>query len=197
MPQIPIPPGVVLVTASGEGGSGDIWNNVFALINAGPISEAGAAVFNGRFATLYNDLKTDGVFPLGWKHTATKINVQAGGARSVYEFPATTSAVGGNKLPPQLAICVSMKTPFSGPRFRGRCFLGPLNVGAIEPDGKVLNAFRTGIVTRFNTLRTGLQTDGAPLAVWSRVGAHATAVSGFSVGPYVDTQRRRRSTLRG
>lgn len=103
----------------------------------------------------------------------------------------------GDPLPSNVAVITSFRTPFAGPRFRGRsywpCYTEP------SSDGNILNsttqtnlqAFWEDVITGFAAYSTGCE-----LAVLSAAALAATEVTSVIVEGIFATQRRRLSRAR-
>ncbi len=196
-PLPPKPAGLAIVAVSGATGTGDIRANVWS-VNLGATA-LNAETLASRFLAFYQAVAlSNNFFPFGW--LLNNISIQSGGPSSQTRVDRPQSlgpgAGGGESAPPQVAVVASHQTAFIGPRYRGRTYLGPVGVNIIQ-DGTILTSARSSIVAEANVLRTNLQTDGTPLVVWSRTGGFMTPVTGTNVGPTFDTQRSRRSALRG
>ncbi len=193
----PRPAGLGVVTCSGAGGSGDTWSNVYA-IDLGTVSRT-PEVIAADFLALYQDMVSGALlFPGGW--TLTNISLETGPTGGTRRFDVgqslTSSAQSFADLPPQVALVASHKTEFTGPSRRGRTYLGPLGING-STDGLPTAAFRNQVVSSFNVLRGKLTTAGQPLVIWSRTRGLITPVTSTSCGGVFDTQRSRRSSLRG
>lgn len=202
MPALVIPPDMAIVTCSGAGGTGDVWNNVFAVDiteGVGTIEDI-AADLAPVFLDFYTVLVSAGYYPEGW--TLSNINVKGnviGGISSVDVAESLTVTDTKPAAPPQVAVVISWRTIFAGRSFRGRTYIGPVCSELVTDGGVILPAGRDGLDNEAEALVTALRdlTPSLPLAVWSRKNVSFEQVTGHSVGPYFDTQRRRRSTLRG
>ena len=113
------------------------------------------------------------------------------------------SGVGG-LYPPQVTVCVSLRTGLSGRSYRGRLYFIGLGTGNVITGGLITQATATALANNFNTLRTAMVTAGYALCVLSlysgkdsngkkipRAAGIATPVTTIAVGLRVDTQRRR------
>jgi hypothetical protein len=193
----PRPAGLGVVTCSGPNGAGDTWANVYA-IDLGTSADT-PEVITANFFKLYQDLQAGATFfPAGWG--LTNISLETGPTGGTRRFDVGYGlgpfGPGNPALPPQVALVASHKTEFTGPSRRGRTFLGPLTAGNSE-GGKPSAASRAVVVSSFNVLRGDLAAAGRPLVVWSRVRGFITPVTATSCGPIYDTQRSRRSSLKG
>ena len=119
-------------------------------------------------------------------------------------FPAvsqqlgTSSGVGtgsGSMLPPQVAICVSLRTALVGRAFRGRFYLpGPSTVQITDVGrlgGTAVEAATTGTQGMLAALLAG---GYIPVIAHRASGTNTICVSA-DLGDVLDTQRRRRNAL--
>lgn len=101
----------------------------------------------------------------------------------------------GVELPAEMAICASFYALVNRPRYRGRVYLGPWQIGvsqdeAVTDRANVLTAIRTGIASTFGRLvNKGANTSN--LAVYSRADGTARVVTNGWVDDAWDVQRRR------
>jgi hypothetical protein len=197
MPQI-FPQDMAQIVCSGPTGSGDVWNNVFA-VRAILLDDIELNKIAGRFTTFYGALVAANVYPQDWRcNNMSASRTQAAGNQRRDVAMNVGQPSGTNQpFPSQIAIVLSHQTAFSGKSFRGRTYLGPNALAARAPDGTIAGSVRDAIKNAADALRTGLATDQHELLVWSRKLASTTPVVAAKVGPYFDTMRSRRSALRG
>lgn len=116
----------------------------------------------------------------------------------VADVPGGGSA--SNPYPNQVALAVSLVTGFSrGPAHRGRFYL-PMPYAPVGSDGLISSTDRDLVKTSATTMLTALNAMSSNLkvGVFSRklgVAGHR-AVTGIEVGRVLDTQRRRRRSLK-
>jgi hypothetical protein len=113
---------------------------------------------------------------------------------------AVAGTMAGDMLPPQTALCVTLRTALAGRSFRGRVYLPGWAEGANAATGVASAAASTAAAAFMVGVGTALATSGldggvvsrpAPLAVPPRAG-FVTSVSAYVVRDLVwDTQRRR------
>lgn len=110
-----------------------------------------------------------------------------------YSFPVAPS---GQPLPHEVAACLSFQAvPASGEvqsRRRGRVYLGPIQQGAVDTDGRLSAPFISDIVTGATDLLTA--SDAAldwAWNVWSEVNGSRSTVQEGWVDNAFDTQRSR------
>jgi hypothetical protein len=198
MPPVVIPSSMIECTVTGAGGTGDVWANVHALSTTVTVTDSLLTTLAGHFQTLYAGFASDGLFSSGWSATNVKFTYNDGlGGIAVVNKGITAAGTTAARLPAQLAIVASHQTGLASRSKRGRTYVGPLQPSVLGTDGNVPSTIAAGIVTRFNTFRTNVAAAACAHVVWSRKLNSFQAVTSTSVGPYVDTQRRRRSNLRG
>lgn len=97
-------------------------------------------------------------------------------------------------LPCEVAMCVSWRTAFAGPRYRGRTYLGPLGVNGYSTATGLL-ANTTVVQAAGNALITALAANPAVswLGVFHRATTTLDLVTSCVVDNSPDTQRRRGS----
>jgi hypothetical protein len=156
-------------------------------------------VIAADFVALYQDLAGGNpIFPSNWQLTNVSLETGPTGGTRRFDVGAsvTTGVSGTAPLPPQVALVASHKTEFTGPSRRGRTYLGPLGV-RMSAGGFPTADGRTQVIGAFNVLRGKLNTAGSPLVIWSRTKGFLTPITSTSCGGTFDTQRSRRSSLRG
>jgi len=202
MPALVIPNNMAIVTCSGVGGTGDIWANVFGVdISEWVGTEAALATeLAGPFLDFYTVLVDAGYYPQHWK--LNNINVKGnvfGGISSIDVAESLEVTDTKPAAPPQVAVVISWKTALAGRSFRGRTYIGPVCSELSTSEGVILEAGRSGLDNEAEALLLALRglTVSMPLVVWSRKLNSFEHVTAHSVGPYFDTQRRRRSALHG
>lgn len=97
--------------------------------------------------------------------------------------------------PPQVAVCMTLRTALAGRRFRGRMYLFGIPKNDIDQFGIIAPTRRTAIADSADGMRRGILAVGVnvwELVVWSRVARTSQAVTIVQVGDKVDIQRRRK-----
>lgn len=104
---------------------------------------------------------------------------------------------GSVQLPNNVTLCIKWTTENRGRSFRGRTY----HVGLTESqvtDNEVVAVAMGQFTTAYGALLTDLATAGWPLVIASRYANNqpritgvATLVTGFSIDPFIDSQRRR------
>jgi hypothetical protein len=98
------------------------------------------------------------------------------------EFQDAGAAVAGTgpdaaMLPPQIAMCATLRTASAGKNFRGRSYFPGFGVNSLAADGKAGAAVGTSIVAFLTALQTNFTASGFNLAVVSRKLSQVTDVS--------------------
>lgn len=188
----------------------DIWNNVFhGQLDAAPSHTELQALADSTLAAWTNDLLGAGISGhFGNPTTVDKCTVtlldNAGHALDIAEgVPAGASphGSGGNPLPSEVAVCVSLVTALPGRRHRGRTFLagvasndsaadGLLAAGAPLIFANALHAFLLDAATDFHVVEPART---IVFGVLSTVGGYITPIVSTRVGNQFDVQRRRRN----
>lgn len=103
--------------------------------------------------------------------------------------PTAGTAAAGKRLPPQTALCVTLRTALAGKSFRGRVYLGGWHDTANQADGTASAAATTAARSFVNS---SAPPAGLTLAVVSRKLLTATAIQDAQVrDAQWDTIRRR------
>jgi len=110
-----------------------------------------------------------------------------------YSFAVAPS---GNPLPHEVAVCLSFQGERASgevqARRRGRVYLGPVQTGAVDSDGRVDSAFISDIITGAGDLLTASTAAGAwTWDIWSTVTDNNVTVFDGWVDNSFDTQRSR------
>lgn len=172
-----------------SGKSLNVWN----VGSDAVISDANIALILGDLKTFYTALATYvcGTFSIGSRILEF---AAAGGPPRIVAVAAVaqTNAV-ATPLPGQLALCLSWRTALAGKRYRGRTFLGPLNV-AVNASGAVV----AGAITAVNNAAAVLvpavkpRTTGAwGLVVHSAAVPTDTPITLGTIDTRMDTVRSR------
>jgi hypothetical protein len=194
-----LPLGIARIVCSGPGGTGDVWSNVFHVNEPTPLPQTPQPVLDA-FNGFYGALAGGDVLALGWGLSNIQVRRGGGGGGDIvtdHTSNVVENSSNAQPLPPQDAIVLTWRTVLSGRSFRGRTYIGPLGKYALGADGRIVPATQATIVSAANQLRIALNTAGNQLGVFSRTRLQFTDIVSGSVGPVMDTQRRRRSALRG
>jgi hypothetical protein len=132
-------------------------------------------------------------------YTFTGIRVAVLNSTTVFDLPLGTPLVGldsSGPLPPQLAVCVSLKTAVNTRRGRGRFYLPGLCKGGINStNGRIGTGTMSTIVDAVANYQTALNALGVGLGVNSRADSVVRPVTSARIGNVLDTIRRRRDHL--
>lgn len=105
---------------------------------------------------------------------------------------APGTAPGGVVLPPQVAICITLRTALAGQKFRGRVYLPATHVNNVTGQGAIAATCNTAAVGFVTAIQTALAGSGMTMAVLSRKLAAGNPVTLIQARNTIfDTQRRR------
>jgi len=113
---------------------------------------------------------------------------------------AVPGTAAGDPLPPQIALCVTLRTALAGRSFRGRSYIPGFTEAANGTTGTASAAASTAAINFVNACATSLASSGLALAVVSRPAPSATPPRAGFVNNVTavltrdliwDTQRRR------
>lgn len=151
---------------------------------------SGAGGIKGLFAaaTILNNVQT------------RVVDTGSGGVISTASAAYSRAGTGsGNSLPPEVAICVSLRTGLSGGSYRGRMYLPAPTVGSNTSVGRLDTTNQGIIVTQLSNAMIAMNADvtysTADVVVRSRSLAANTEVTSIDCGDVFDAQRRRRNSL--
>lgn len=147
---------------------------------------------NASFRALYSTTTTFSSAKAYIVESTTGKVVQSGVGGSQFTGSAATAS-----FPPQLAVCVTIRTALAGASYRGRFYLPAPLTAEGTTTGRITGAAVTTLVTAMNQAATAItSTDtGVHVGVYSRVHHVFTAGTFFDIGDVFDTQRRRRDKL--
>lgn len=125
-------------------------------------------------------------------------------AKPVYEIPTEYAPItdpgnagGGQPLPYQVAAGLTFRTAKRGPRYRGRCFLGPLDTQLLASTGQFNPGFILEVAQAFHTAfmsDADLNAIGNFVVLSQKFGTYEW-ITGVDVGQVPDTIRSRRRSL--
>lgn len=100
-------------------------------------------------------------------------------------------------LPPEVSLCVSLRTPYSGASYRGRMYLPPLDTRTCDDSGAVITGTRNDVGASMKTFFDDWNADSAtqPVGVASNKLGVINTVTQVWVGNVWDSQRRRRNSI--
>jgi len=171
----------VFITQAGSVGSGDLDDVIVEAL----------AYFNSIKGALHPSYILQNI-------TATDVSV-ANGIQTI--LPLTTSNVGtasGDALAANAAMCISLRTNYTGRSFRGRFYVGGLAQSNLDTAQTFDSSAAAGIASLFMDFIDALTAINKTLVVVSnyaagvvRVVALATEIISIIVDTKVDSQRRR------
>lgn len=176
--------------------------NVMGVVNAGSISitQALTNTIGTAIKSAFASSGQNGVI-------STIVSLANIGLRDIRtanqtEFIDTGAAVAGTLagdfLPPQVALCITLRTAFAGQSFRGRVYLPGYGEAASSSTGtssgtstsvNFITAIKAALVA--NALDLGVISRPAPDAIPARSGSIQTVTSIVARDAVWDTQRRR------
>lgn len=177
------------------GGGTSPYYNIFHVRLPDPATDADAEKVTINFETFYTSMAalypaTVGIIPSERVVTVEAVpRILAAPGAAI----AGTSAVA---TAPQNAAVISWLTPYAGPRYRGRTYLGPLAREVIDGDtGQITGAVQAIMLNAGQTLISDIQGNGVDFAlgVYSKVAGFQalTDVTGCIARFRTATQRRR------
>jgi hypothetical protein len=184
---------------SGEIADWSYWVLVQAA-STNPISDA-TTFANTVLSTLAANTAFKALYPTTCSFAApriSRVDIATGQILSTAVGSGTLVGTSGSgPLPPQIAVCVSLRTAFSGARFRGRFYLPSPVTSTLATTGRLATTnvatFATALSSAFAAALSGVPLSF--LVIYSRVGRSTSPVLTLDVGDVFDTQRRRRDKL--
>lgn len=128
------------------------------------------------------------------------VNSSTGRVQSTAQAAYTRAGTsGGNPLPAEVSVVLSLRTGFSGASFRGRLYLPPPTISANNSNGRLDTTAQGVLVTSLAAAMVAMNADvtygTADVVVWSRKLLIPTVVVSIDMGDVFDAQRRRRNSL--
>mgnify|MGYP001084417985 CR=1 FL=1 len=166
----------------------NVWH--YRIPNVSPVAEVNEAVVQlDTFYTAIASLLQAGTWTIGSRCVTEDqtpnviINATTGSV--------TTSGTAGEIL--SACAVLAIRSNVVGGSRRGRKYLGPLDAGVVDADGRTVGASdRTTINTAAAALLSATAS-GAEMGIWSRQLSVFTLATGVGTGARVGTQRRRLS----
>jgi hypothetical protein len=149
-----VPVNVSFVGAGSPGAN--IWH-IRTTGAIGAVETAQAQALIGYIRTFYNQCQT--YFPTTSSFTLGTVT-QVDSGREITPTWTALSGLGTGNAPQALAVVVTWKTSIAARRGRGRTFLGPLATALMQSDGTMVDASRTDILTKAQTLVSSSLADG-------------------------------------
>jgi hypothetical protein len=129
--------------------------------------------------------------------TVNQDTANAPASTLVIASPSSGTRTGGAQGS-NVACCVTLRTDLRGRNFRGRYYLGGIDLSALASAIQYTTGFLTSVLTTFGALKTAIDALGALWVVVShftgniaRGSGLKTPVTAISVDSYLDSQRRR------
>lgn len=184
--------------ASGTGPFGTPpWNNIYHVACSDEDLDTVPAALVTVFETFYTQLNDWLAAGTTWTIFDRVLDIEATPPQIYTPTPAEVEGAGtGEPAPAQLAVVISWHTGQAGPRYRGRTYVGPLDVGMF-PGGQLSTNAQSGFQVAATNLLTGIQgithvgITPPALMVWSAKYSSGIAIDRATVNRRVDTQRRR------
>jgi len=196
------------VAIEGTASNGHNWANVLHYRKTGALSYAGAIAILDPI--LLDHVSTNNGGGSGWNalaHTTARINQFRytpldGASASTIITHAVAGISGGDPLPANMALCVSLRTASRGPGARGRVYTGPHIESDNDSSGNPSAALVSTLALQWTAHLAALVGTGVSLVVVSawevvndvlvpRATPVARDVTSISVDSRWDTQRRR------
>jgi len=161
---------------------------------ASPPTEAELVSICGAFQATYLTIMA----PLSDQYSINEVTATFLGAATGPEFtlvisPAQQGGVASPSSPGNVALCVSLRSGFTGRRNRGRKFFSGLPESAVA-DNAVDSTTANNVLSGVQDLIDNLALNNTPLAVVSYVGQYSTEITTATcVDLFVDSMRRRLS----
>lgn len=168
----------------------------------GEVNEAHTA-FAAAIALLWNGVATPAdsikqLYPAGTtvdELVTTQLAALSGrNELQVISAPALAGTGAGAALPPQTAICVSLRTALPTRAGRGRFFL-PAPIVAESSSGRLASTAQGQVLAAVTGMLQSMQSDLYPVVIMHRDDLTTTLVTSVDVGDVFDTIRRRRDKL--
>jgi len=106
---------------------------------------------------------------------------------------------GGNSLPAEVSVVLSLRTALAGASYRGRMYLPPPTITQCSSAGRLVAGDLTTMVTQWSNALIAMNADvtytSCDVVVRSRKNASEEAVTSVDIGDVFDAQRRRRNAL--
>lgn len=169
-----------------------------AVTGSGTLADAATAAVDAMTAQ-FAAADFDDVFHTGtvWNDILVNQIPDGGGVvidSTIATFADAGAGVGGT-TPLQCSICVTLQTGLAGSRNRGRLYLPPPDITALQTNGRLDAGAFTGLNAGFTAWKNSLIGDGFTPVVVSRSTSANIVVNNIRIGSVVDTQRRRRNDL--
>lgn len=171
MPPLVLPGGVLIRLIWNQSGAAAAVN-VLGAQNTGSVTIS-QTLANTVGAAIKAAVASSGLAPhLSTTWALANVGLRDINAPSQVEYLDTGAVVAGtgvtDPLPPQTALCVTLRTGLAGRSYRGRIYLPGYVEAANTATGVILASTVTDSVAFVNAIRTALSNNGLTLAVLSR-----------------------------
>lgn len=170
MPLV-VPQGMLIRLVWSVGGSPTAVNVVGARTSVGALVNQGMAdAVSGMWKTAFTSSTL--AAHISTQVTLATVSVRSIATASQPEFvgagaPVAGTAV-GNLLPPQVALCVTLRTALAGRSYRGRFYQFGFPVGETTADGGASAAAVSASVAFINAAKDAMSGASVPMAIISR-----------------------------
>lgn len=183
---------VRLAFSAGVGGGTNTWHfRTNGALNSGQLAEVRSALLAFYTAVMP---QVPASYSATWDGYVAEI---ATGSPTVQELgaPFTANGSGGANYGPAASMaCVTWRSTLANRRGRGRTFVGPLSVTAIQGDGTLATATLTALRGAATTLvNTSASANGWGMGVWSEADSVLRDFVAATVTDEVAVLRSRRS----
>lgn len=129
-----------------------------------------------------------------------EINITTGNVVAGIDLVPVTNAGGNgsaNTLPCEVAEVLTLRTPFSGPSYRGRIYLPPVHISSMTADGQIVSATTVQLVDAYAAFFADINGGGTDYesVIYSRKLRAATPTDSCDMGDVFDVMRSRRRSL--
>jgi len=128
------------------------------------------------------------------------INLGSGAVISTAAAAYTRAGTaGGNSLPAEVSVVMSLRTALAGASYRGRMYLPMPSTSSSSSAGRLVSGDQTTMVTQWSNAIIAMNADVSfgtcDVVIRSRKNASEEVVTSIDIGDVFDAQRRRRNAL--
>lgn len=158
---------------------------------------SGPAYGDGVLSSLNGSTAFKALFPNEQHWGPCKVSYLDGGDLSVTEVDYGTVVLtptgASDPLPPEIAMCVSLRTALAGPAHRGRMYLPSPTTATMDATGRFTTAACSTVASVLATAMAVADFGVNAIVVLSRTHNSAQDIVRLEVGNVPDVQRRRRN----